>query len=249
MSTTTAIDGNDDYLTALADTWDACGFARDRLLFDPDVHQEAVLECDARRVILNCSRQWGKSTVVAAKAVHAAWTKSGALVIVASPTLKQSGEFIRKAKAFLANLGIHAKGDGTNRVSVLLPNGSRIVGISDVHATSRGLSGASMLIFDEAAQVSDELYKAMRATLATSRGALWLLSTPYGKRGFFYHEWANGENWTRFKVQATDCPASRPTTSNSERRDLGPDYFQQEYMGHFFAPWTPSSTKPPAAGP
>jgi hypothetical protein len=34
MSTTTAIDDNDDYLTALADTWDACGFARDRLLFD-----------------------------------------------------------------------------------------------------------------------------------------------------------------------------------------------------------------------
>src|SRR5687768_9594509 len=134
--TTGAIIDSADYLTTLADTWDACGFARDRLLFHPDVNQESVLECDARRVILNCSRQWGKSTVVAAKAVHTAVTKSGALVIVASPTLKQSGEFIRKARAFLANLGTQAKGDGTNRVSVLLPNGSRIVGISDVHATN-----------------------------------------------------------------------------------------------------------------
>ena len=231
-----ASSSHDDWLTAIADTCDASGFARDRLLFHPDVHQENVLACDARRVILNCSRQWGKSTVVAAKAVHAAFSKPQSLVIVASPTLKQSGEFIRKAKAFLENLGIHAKGDGTNRVSVLLPNGSRIVGISDVHATSRGLSGASMLIFDEAAQVSDELYKAMRATLATSRGALWLLSTPYGKRGFFYHEWAHGENWTRFSVKATDCPRIAPDYLEQERRDLGPDYFQQEYMGHFFAP-------------
>jgi hypothetical protein len=30
---TTALDRNDDYLTALADTWDACGFTRDRLPF------------------------------------------------------------------------------------------------------------------------------------------------------------------------------------------------------------------------
>jgi hypothetical protein len=167
MRTTTAIAGNDDYLTAVADTWDACGFARHRLLFDPDVHQQAVLECNARRVILD---------------------------------------------------------------------GSRNVGISDVHATSRGLSGASMLIFDQVAQVSGELYKAMRATRATSRGALWLLSTPYGKRGFFYDEWATGRNWTRFEVQVTDCPRIPPDYLESERRDLGPDYFQQEYMGHSFAP-------------
>ena len=97
------VDNQDNWLAALADTCDVSGFARERLLFDPDVHQQAVLECNARRVILNCSRQWGKSTVVAAKAVHAACTNPGALVIVASPTLKQSGEFIRKAKAFLLN--------------------------------------------------------------------------------------------------------------------------------------------------
>src|SRR5688572_16261976 len=110
----TGASSHDDWLTAVADACDPSGFARQRLLFNPDVHQDNVLGCDARRVILNCSRQWGKSTVVAAKAVHAAFSKPQSLVIVASPTLRQSGEFIRKAKAFLENLGIHAKGDGTN---------------------------------------------------------------------------------------------------------------------------------------
>jgi hypothetical protein len=226
----------DWFLATIADASDPSGFASEQLQFDPDARQEDVLNCHARRVILNCSRQWGKSTVVAAKAVHVACTTPGALVVVASPTLRQSGEFLRKAKSFLSNLGINPKGDGTNRVSALLPNRSRIVGISDVHATNRGLSGASMLIFDEAAQVSDELYRAMRAILATSRGALWLLSTPYGKSGFFYDEWANGENWTRISVKASDCPRIPQEHLNQERRDLGPDYFQQEYMCHFFAP-------------
>jgi hypothetical protein len=228
--------GNYTYLATFANAIEATGFARECLQFDPDLHQEAVLNCNARRVILNCSRQWGKSTVVAAKAVHTAYTQPGSLIVVVSPTLRQSGEFLKKAGAFLWRLGMKPKGDGSNRVSAQLPNGSRIVGISDVHDTNRGFSAASMLIFDEAAQISDEMYRAMRPLLAASGGAVWLLSTPYGKSGFFYDEWISGDNWTRFTVKATDCPRIPQDFLEQERRDLGPDYFEQEYMCHFFAP-------------
>ena len=47
---------------------DAVTFARTRLGFLPDAQQMEVLQSDAKRGILNCSRQWGKSTVAAAKA-------------------------------------------------------------------------------------------------------------------------------------------------------------------------------------
>ena len=47
--------------------------ARDRLAFHPDPVQSAVLASRARNVILNCTRQWGKSTVTAAHAVFTAW--------------------------------------------------------------------------------------------------------------------------------------------------------------------------------
>ncbi len=54
------------------------------------------------------------------------------------------------------------------------------------------LSGASTLIFDVACRVGNELYRAMRATSATSR-PLWLLSTPYILLGWFqcdrYRSW------------------------------------------------------------
>src|SRR5882762_2239409 len=50
-------------------------FVRDGLRFQPDERQAEVLASRAKRGILNCSRQWGKSTVAAAKAVHRAYTE------------------------------------------------------------------------------------------------------------------------------------------------------------------------------
>ena len=83
---------NDD---ALISALDPAAFARTRLGFRPDPHQTLVLRSDARRGLLNCTRQWGKSTVTAAKAVHHAWAYPDSLVLVVSPSARQSGEFLR----------------------------------------------------------------------------------------------------------------------------------------------------------
>ena len=63
---------------------DIIAFAN-RLGFEPDQQQAEVLLSNAKRGILNCSRQWGKSKVSAVKAVHKAVTQSGSLVLAASP--------------------------------------------------------------------------------------------------------------------------------------------------------------------
>ena len=52
-------------------------FARTRLGFWPDTKQEELLRSGAARGIVNCSRQWGKSTVAAAMAVHRAYFRPG----------------------------------------------------------------------------------------------------------------------------------------------------------------------------
>ena len=72
---------------------DAVTFARLRLGFEPDAEQARVLASTAKRGILNCSRQWGKSTVAAAKAVHRAYTRPGSLVLVARPASGRAGSF------------------------------------------------------------------------------------------------------------------------------------------------------------
>ena len=137
---------------------DAAEFARTRLGFQPDEKQAAVLRSMAKRGILNCSRQWGKSTIAAAKAVHRAFTRERSLVLVASPTERQSGEFLRKAAEMLVHLKITPRGDGDNKISLMLPNRSRIVGLPGVEATIRGFSAVSMLLIDEAARVENKMY-------------------------------------------------------------------------------------------
>src|SRR5258708_3342960 len=99
---------------------DVVAFARERLGVDPDEKQEMVLR-GGRRVILNCRREWGKSTVAAAKAVHRAFTRPGSLSLALGPSLRQSGEFVRKVEEFARRLGIAERGDGLNRVSIQFP--------------------------------------------------------------------------------------------------------------------------------
>jgi hypothetical protein len=211
-------------------------FARLRFGFAADAQQRRVLDTTVRRGLLNCTRQWGKSTVTAVKATHFAYTRPESLVIVASPSERQSSEFLRKAAGFVRRLGEKVRGDGDNEVSLLLANGSRIVGLPGKESTVRGFSGVGLMLVDEAARVPDELYRALRPMLAAADGDLWLMSTPYGKRGFFYETWVSGgPEWRRISVPATECPRIGARFLEEERRALGDRWFRQEYLCEFVA--------------
>ena len=124
---------------------DIVEFTRQRLGFDPNPLQASVLR-GGRRGIVNCTRQWGKSTVAAAKAVHRAFCQPDSLILVLSPSGRQSGELMRKAEEFVSRLGIKARGDGANEVSIAFPNRSRIVGLPHNEATLRGFSKVSLIL-------------------------------------------------------------------------------------------------------
>jgi hypothetical protein len=221
-------------IVRIAEEISADTFARTRLGFVPDAKQMEVLLSDAKRGILNCSRQWGKSTVTAAMAVHRAFTRPGCVVLVASPSERQSGEFLRKAAGMVRRLGIKPRGDGDNAISLVLPNGSRIVGLPGTEATVRGFSAVSLILIDEAARVQDDLYSALRPMLAVGDGDLWLMSTPCGQRGFFYEAWKDGgEEWMRVSVPATECSRIPAAFLDKERRGNPAAVFSQEYMCEF----------------
>jgi hypothetical protein len=217
----------------LAHSWDAARFASERLDFEPDAMQAALLNGHARRALLNCARQWGKSTVSAVKAVHRAHFRAGSLTLVLSPSRRQSAEFLRKASGFVRKLGFRPRGDGDNALSLLFPNGSRIVGLPGAESTVRGFSAVSLLLIDEAARVSDGLYKAVRPMLAVGGGDLWLMSTPFGKKGFFYDEWSGGRDWERVMAPVTKCPRISRDFLEEERAAMGERWFRQEYLCEF----------------
>jgi hypothetical protein len=213
---------------------DAVEWARERLEFTADEKQALVLRSESRRGILNCSRQWGKSTVTAVKAVHHAMHRPKSLTLVVSASDRQSREFVRKAAGFVAKLGIRPRGAGGGDMSLVLPNGSRMVGLPGSEATVRGFSAVGLLLIDEASRVSDDLYQAVRPMLAVSNGALWLMSTPYGKRGFFWEAWSGGEeDWERVEAPATECARISREFLDGEERTMGRRCFRQEYLCEF----------------
>jgi hypothetical protein len=209
-------------------------WVREKLGFEPDEVQARVLSTTSKRGLLNCTRQWGKSTITAAKAVHQACTEAGSLTLVVSVGARQSGEFVRKAARFVRHLGVRVKGDGDNEISIEFPNKSRIVGLPGNEATARGFSAVSLLLVDEAARVDDDLYKAIRPMLAVSGGSLWLMSTPDGKKGFFWEAWEHGgPEWERIQVTAPECPRITSEFLEEEMRNMGEHWFRQEYLCEF----------------
>ena len=100
--------------------------------------------------------------------------------------------------------------------------------------TIRGIEAVDLLVLDEAALVPDELYFSTRPMLATTDGRCIALTTPRGKRGWFYDEWtAGGGDWHRAKVTAEQIPRIKPAWLEKERRRIGEWWFQQEYLVEF----------------
>ena len=61
-----------------------------------------------------------------------------------------------------------------------------------------------------------------------------LMSTPWGRRGHFHQEWADGGPlWERVRVSAYECPRISREFLEEERRSLGDLYFRSEYLCEF----------------
>lgn len=201
---------------------------------EPDPWQAEVLRSPASRVLLNCSRQSGKSTVAALLAVHSAVFVAQALVLMVSPSLRQSGELFRKALGVYRRLGRPVPAEAESALYLELENGSRIVSLPGNEHTLRGFSGVHLLVIDEAARVPAALYSSLRPMLAVSGGRLLALSTPYGARGWWWEAWAKGgDAWRRWEVPATSCRRISAEFLAEEQRALGDWWFQQEYLCQF----------------
>jgi Terminase large subunit, T4likevirus-type, N-terminal len=214
----------------LAHSLDPVLFAREALGFEADEWQKALLRTTRSQVILNCSRQSGKSTVTAIKALHRAIFSPGSLILLISPSLRQSRELFGKVTGFLKALQPVQLLEEDNKLSCTLENGSRICSLPGDERTIRGFSAPALILCDEAAFVTDELFTAIRPMLAVSRGQLVLMSTPFGRRGFYFSVWQEGgDAWQRISVPASECPRISAAFLKQELESMSEWRFKQEY--------------------
>ena len=196
-------------------------FAEELLGLDLDPWQRDVLQSTGRRDLLNCSRQAGKSTTAAVLGLHAAFYRPESLTLLVSSSLRQSSELFRKLTDLRAALLVEPDLSEDNKLSMSVSGGGRVVSLPSSEATIRGFSGATLIVEDEAARVPDELYMAIRPMLAVSDGRLILMTTPFGRRGHFWHGWSEGRNWQRIEIPATEVPRISPEFLEEERSSLG----------------------------
>jgi len=208
-------------------------FAEDVSGLDLDPWQQAVLRSGHRRIMLNCCRQSGKSTVSALIALHAAAYNPDSLALLLSPSLRQSSELFQVVKGFYRSIAGRCPCRQESALRMEFTNGSRVISLPGTEKTVRGYSGVDLLIVDEASRVPDDLYHAIRPMLAVSDGRLLLLSTPFGRRGFFHEAWTGPEPWERTKLTGEECPRISAEFLEEERRTMPNWFYRQEYLCEF----------------
>jgi phage terminase large subunit-like protein len=154
--------------------------------FAPDPWQADVLRSRSSRMLLNCCRQSGKSTVAAVIALWTALYLRGSQTLIVSPTERQSQLLFRKALDAYHNLGQPVPARSETAMQLELDSGSRIIALPGKEGTIRGYS-ADLILFDEAARVPDAVYEAVMPMVAVTRGRMIAMSTPFGARGWWYH--------------------------------------------------------------
>lgn len=207
--------------------------------FDPDAWQRDLLMSEAPRLMMNCSRQSGKTSTVGIVGAHGALSEEGLQTVILAPGMRQGNILMRKIKWAMRRAGWPIKPRINNEFEVILENDASILVLPGSEETSRGPSGIDRLMVEEAARVEDDLYHAVRPMLATKPDAReWQLSTPWGTRGFFWEQWkliqsGKAPNWDYFEITAEQCPRISAAFLAEEKALKGEWFYLQEYFCRF----------------
>lgn len=204
-------------------------WSREVLGYHPDPWQADLLRSRSRKIILNCSRQSGKSTTCAVLGLHESIYRRPSFGLVIAPSQDQSGELMMKFDEFRSAVELPSDYLSTDtKLAVKFSNGNRFIARPGSEKTARSFSAVTLLLEDEASRVVDDLFNSVRPMLAVSNGRHILMSTPFGKRGHFFHIWdEQTDMWDRFEIPAEKCPRITKEFLEEERRTN--PWFEQEY--------------------
>lgn len=202
-------------------------------------------------IALLSPRQHGKSEAAAAKAAEFAVKTPNRNVMIVSVTEDQAIELLTKCFIYIdANYKKRVKmGKDRPTKSVLkLTNGS-IIRTKAVGQSGYSVLGFTnhMLIVDEAAMVPEAIWESLTPTLLTTGGSMVLLSTPHGRKGFFFQAFTDPDlGFKTIRVKLGDLekrPISKTWTQfrkdkmalriESERKRMSEREFKQQYLAEF----------------
>jgi len=143
--------------------------------------------------ILCCGRQVGKSVIAARDAAEYALTHPNKQILMIAPTERQAYELFDKTLSYISQQAHYKIRQGRFRPT---KHKIHLKNKSVIHCLPTGLSGVGIrgrtinrLYVDEASRVPEEVWTAITPMLLTTGGDIILLSTPFGRQGYFYRIW------------------------------------------------------------
>jgi phage FluMu gp28-like protein len=208
-------------------------FAKVVLGFDPFPYQEKLLRDNSKRIVACMGRQTGKTTINAIRAIHFAYCNPKTLVLIVSPSLRQSMiMFDRILDLIYSNPWLPKSVIRKTRTLIHLDTGSRIIALPCSANLLRGYT-VHMCIMDEASFMPEEVItQVIFPMLSTTDGYAIFLSTPWGRDHFFYRAFVD-PNYSVHKVKSSECPLVTKEFLEEQRRNMTPEAYKMEYEAEF----------------
>jgi len=179
-------------------------YVRNNTGLEPDPWQAKLLRSKARRKVVCCARQVGKSTITGSLLSYTAESYPGSTSVLIAPALRQSLLLFEKVHGPLDRSGVTDEKHTESERK--LANGSKVVALPGSNPrTVLGFGGVDLLVIDEAANTLRRTIEAVLPFVLISKGQVILLSTPEAKQGAFYEAWKDPA-YEKYHVTAYDCP-------------------------------------------
>jgi phage FluMu gp28-like protein len=177
---------------------DPVDFCQKWFNFTPTEYQAKLLRDKSKRIVVRWSRQAGKTTTLALRAIWFSLKHPKTLTLIVAPSLRQSMILADKLQDFLTSLPPSTRKtviDKLQRTVIRFKNASRIVALPNSPNLLRGYT-AHQVICDEAAFFRDDelvFYNVLMPMLSTTDGTLIVSSTPWSTDSVFYKMCINPE--------------------------------------------------------
>jgi len=224
-------EGLEEKLRRLRD--DPVLFAEAVLGFKSFPYQERLLRDPSKRIVSCMGRQTGKTSTIAVKAVHFAATHPGTTTLIVAPSRRQSMIMFDRILSFIyGNEFLPPCVVRRTRTLVEFDQGSRIIALPCSRNLLRGFT-ASLVIVDEAAFVpEDVITQVIFPMLATTGGAMIMLSTPWGRDNVFYRAFVNPD-YSVYNIRSEECPLISREFLEEQRQNLTEEAYRMEYEAMF----------------
>lgn len=208
-----------------------------------DDWQKEILSATGN-ICLCSGRQVGKSTIISMKAGEFAAKNKNKTILIISAVERQALLLFEKVLSYLHDnyRAMIKKGkDKPTKHKILLTNGS-VIHCLPTGMTGYGIRGYTIdqLYADEAHYIPEDVWTAVTPMLATTGGEIILLSTPFGREGYFFRCFKD-ENFKTFHISTEEVAKIRPPEMRkrmdaflaSERERMTKNQYAQEYLGQF----------------